>query len=90
MAILLGFLGLYNTTIISYKFRMKKNLGEKMIKLTKQEALNIWLEHGENLESDTKEFNSVFANKFNLNGLININCFEKIIGFKLDTDNYNL
>lgn len=90
MAILLGFLGLYNTTIISYKFRMKKNLGEKMIKLTKQEALNIWLEHGENLESDTKEFNSVFANKFNLNGLININCFEKIIGFKIDTDNYNL
>ena len=64
--------------------------GDKMIKLTKQEALNIWLEHGENLESDTKEFNSVFANKFNLNGLININCFEKIIGFKLDTDNYNL
>jgi hypothetical protein len=37
MAILLGFLGLYNTTIISYKFRMKKNLGEKMIKLTDKE-----------------------------------------------------
>ena len=69
---------------------MKNNLGEKMIKLTRTEALNIWLEHGENLAKDTKDFNSVFANKFNINGLINIDNFEKIIGFKLDRDNYNL
>ncbi len=61
-----------------------------MLKLTRTEALNIWLEHGENLAKDTNEFNFVFVDKFNNNGLINIDIFERIIGFKLDRDNYNL
>ena len=40
MAILLSFLGLYNTTIISYKFGMNKNLGEKMTKQWDKETIS--------------------------------------------------